>query len=366
MKKQKINNKTNEILKKYSLCKFCSIRLTSKKNSKSAGKCFICKNIFQQLDCMLPRILDSISSYEFSYFETGVILKPSLTDKDDYIKSKFQLKGISSIKTNVNHELSKKLIRKTGAKINHINSDLIIKVNFKDDSYEIHSRPFNIYGRYIKKSRMLVQKQRKCIKCHGKGCYSCNFHGLQNFDSVEGQITKFLIKKCNCLQVKINWIGGEEKSSLVLGNGRPFFAKIINPKKRKIIIRKKIELEDIELLELRKIVAPLKDQILFKSKIVAIVKTDDLIKDKVFTDLEKLKMPLQIQTHGRKATTKQIYKITFKKMPQKLLKINMSIDGGIPLKSFIQGFNVTPNCTDLLKSKCECIQFDFKKIDVMS
>ena len=105
MKKQKINNKTNEILKKYSLCKFCSIRLTSKKNSKSAGKCFICKNIFQQLDCMLPRILDSISSYEFSNFETGVILKPSLTDKDDYIKSKFQLKGISSIKTNVNHEL---------------------------------------------------------------------------------------------------------------------------------------------------------------------------------------------------------------------------------------------------------------------
>ena len=80
---------------------------------------------------MVVRILENISSYEFSNFETGIIVKPSLIDKDDHIKSKFQIKGVSSIKANVNHELSKRLIRKTGSKINHINSDLIIKVNFR-------------------------------------------------------------------------------------------------------------------------------------------------------------------------------------------------------------------------------------------
>ena len=368
MKNQKINKKTtNEIFKKYNLCNFCSVRLTSKKSSKLTGKCFICKNIFQQIDGMVVRILENISSYEFSNFETGIIIKPSLIDKDDYIKSKFQIKGVSSIKANVNHELSKRLIRKTGSKINHINSDLIIKVNFKDDSYEIHTKPFFIYGRYIKKSRTLIQKQHNCVSCHGKGCYSCNFHGLQNFDSVEGQITKFLINKFNCLQVKINWLGGEEKSSLVLGNGRPFFAKIINPKKRKKDIRTKIKLDGIQLLELRKILLPPKIvQASFKSKIEVIVKTDHLIKDKIFTELKKLKMPLQIHIHGKKRVIKQIYKITFKKIPKKLFKINMYADGGIPIKSFVQGSNVTPNCTSLVKSKCECMQFDFKKIDVMS
>ena len=367
MKNQKINTKTiNEIFKKYNLCNFCSVRLTSKKSSKLAGKCFICKNIFQQIDGMVVRILENISSYEFSNFETGVIIKPSLIDKDDHIKSKFQIKGVSSIKANVNHELSKQLIRKTRSKINHTNSDLIIKVNFKDDSYEIHTKPLFIYGRYIKKSRTLIQKQHNCVSCHGKGCYLCNFHGLQNFDSVEGQITKFLIKKFNCLQVKINWFGGEEKSSLVLGNGRPFFAKIINPKKRKKIIRTKIKLDDIQLLELRKIISPPKDQASFKSKIEVIVKTDHLIKDKIFTELKKLKMPLQIHVHGKKIVIKQIYKITFKKMPKKSFKINMYADGGIPIKSFIQGSNVTPNCTYLVKSRCECMQIDFKKIDVMS
>ena len=367
VKNQKINKKiTNEIFKKYSLCNFCSVRLRAKKSLKLADKCFICKNLFQQIDGIVTRILQSISSYEFSNFETGIIIKPSLIDKDDHIKSKFQIKGVSSIKTNVNHELSKQIIRKTGSKINHINSDLTIKVNFKDDSYEIHTKPLFIYGRYIKKSRTLIQKQCSCVNCHGKGCYSCNFHGLQNFDSVEGQITKFLIKKFNCLQVKINWMGGEEKSSLVLGNGRPFFAKIINPKKRKGVFRTKIKLDGIQLLELRKIIMPPKDQASFKSKIEVLVKTDDLIKDKIFTELEKLEMPLQIDIHGKKLVTKQIYKLTFKKIPKKLLKINMYADGGIPIKSFIQGSNVTPSCTHLLKSKCECIQFDFKKIDVMS
>ena len=367
MKNQKINKKTtNEIFKKYNLCNFCSVRLTSKKSSKLTGKCFICKNIFQQIDGMVVRILENISSYEFSNFETGIIIKPSLIDKDDHIKSKFQIKGVSSIKSNVNHELSKQLIRKTGSKINHINSDLIIKVNFKDDSYEIHTKPFFIYGRYIKKSRTLIQKQHNCVSCHGKGCYSCNFHGLDNFNSVEGKIAKFFIEKFDCQQVKINWLGGEEKSSLVIGNGRPFFAKITNPKKRKRLLRRGIKLDGIELVELRKILELPKGQIFFKSKLVILVKTEEYIKSSILNNLKKLKMPLEIRIDGNKPTLKKIYKINFKKISSNLLKIHIYADGGLPIKSFIQNITVFPNLAYLLKNQCKCVQFDFKKIDVMS
>ena len=63
---------------------------------------------------------------------------------------------------------------------------------------------------------------------------------------------------------------------------------------------------------------------------------------------------------------KNIYKINFKKLSTKLLKIRMYTDGGIPFKSLIQDSYVTPNITFLLKNKCECIKFDFKKIDVVS
>ncbi len=367
MKNIKTNQKlVKEISKKYSLCSFCFSRLVSKKSIKSTQKCFICKNIFQQLANISTRIVEGVSSYEFSNFETGIIVKPSVIDRDDYLKSEFQIKGVNSIKASVNRELSKKLTRKIKSELRHKNSDLIITVNFKDDSYEVYSKPLFIYGRYIKKSRILTQKRYNCTNCFGKGCHSCNFHGLQNFNSVDGNITKFLIDKFDCQQVKINWIGGEEKSSLVLGNGRPFFAKIINPKKRKRILRTKMKLDGIQLLELRKIKAQPKGQISFKSRIEITIKTHDHIKDRILTGLEKLDMPLQIQINGKKNTLKKIYKIKFKKMAPKLLKVNMYADGGIPIKSLVQRSNLIPNFTSLLQNECECVQFDFKKIDVLS
>ena len=120
MKNAKTTQKlTKEISKKYSLCNFCFSRLTSKKNTKSIQKCYICKNIFQQINDISTRILESMSLYEFSNFETGIILKPSVIDRDDHIKSEFQIKGVNSIKASVNHEISKKLARKIKSEIKH-------------------------------------------------------------------------------------------------------------------------------------------------------------------------------------------------------------------------------------------------------
>ena len=65
---------------------------------------------------------------------------------------------------------------------------------------------------------------------------NCDFHGISEFDSVEGIISKLFFKKFGGTTAKFTWIGGEDNSSLVLGNGRPFFVKIKNPFKRKIKI----------------------------------------------------------------------------------------------------------------------------------
>ena len=49
-----------------------------------------------------------------------------------------------------------------------------------------------------------------------------------------------------------------------------------------------------------------------------------------------------------------------------LLHLFLYADGGIPIKSLVQNSTVIPNFSNLLQNKCECIQFDFKKIDVVS
>ena len=117
----------------------------------------------------------------------------------------------------------------------------------------IRTKPIFVYGRYNKKIRKLSQKQIPCQSCNGIGCHNCNFKGLENIESIEGKISNFLIKKFDGNQVKINWIGGEDQSSLVLGNGRPFFAKILNPKKRNRILRKSSDLDGVTLSELQKL-----------------------------------------------------------------------------------------------------------------
>ena len=60
--------------------------------------------------------------------------------------------------------------------------------------------------------------------CSGKGCRICNFHGISEFDSVEGLYSpQFLFEKFGGSTAKFTWIGGEDKSSLVLGTGTTFF-----------------------------------------------------------------------------------------------------------------------------------------------
>ena len=99
----------NNILRNYSLCNFCIGRLVSKElglkpssnlgkkfNSKAEKselkKCFICKDIFEKLDEVVAHMIENSSSYQFSTFLIGSIIKPSISDNDDTVRSKFKIK----------------------------------------------------------------------------------------------------------------------------------------------------------------------------------------------------------------------------------------------------------------------------------
>ena len=385
MKKSKsIQYLVNEILRNYHLCDFCIGRLISneldlkpssnlgkKFNSKTKKselrKCFICKNIFENFDQVVTHMIESSSSYQFSTFLIGSILKPSVSDNEDIIRSKFKLKGSVNIKNQINHEIGKKFARKTKSKLDTTNPEITLKINFKDNSCKIHSRSLFMYGRYTKTKRNLPQKQTPCKNCQGKGCFSCDFHGLENFNSVEGQIAKFVIGKFNSKQVKINWIGGEDKASLISGNGRPFFVKISEPHIRRLRIKKQNELNGIKLHDLRQIKNQPIDSVPFRSKVVILVKSELPLQNNLLKKLLIVKNnPLVIKNQGERIVKKSIYDFKYKKLNSNTLKISMVVDGGVPLKSFIENSNVQPNVTELLQNRCTCVQFDFKQIDVMN
>ena len=376
------SNLEAKILQKYDLCEYCAGRIFSKivgkKSSKFLGrkflknfgkkpdkKCYICKNIFENFDTMASNILEKSSDFDFKTYRIGIILKPSFLERDDYLKSKFKIKGIENLKFGIAKELSKLISRKTDSKRINDNPDLFIQANFKDESCALRAKPLIVYGRYNKKIRNLSQKQEICRKCYGIGCHSCNFKGTENLDSIESIIANFFKSKFHCNQVKINWIGGEDQSSLVLGNGRPFFAKLLNPKKRNYRLPKTFDFQIISLLDLQKLSTQPKGSIPFKSKVQISIKTENPISQITLRKLKNLKnIDIIDSAQGKKTFQKKIYKINYKKTGQKSFLLDLFADGGLPIKSFIQNSNISPNVSQVLENSCECQKLDFKSVIV--
>ena len=376
---QKIIPIANQIIKKYELCNNCLGRLFSKqlhlssnkllgkklrKNINYIQKCYICKNLFENLNHFLKLMLDTSSTYSFSSFSVGAMIKPSIVDRDDYIRSKYKLKGIDSVKTDISKELRKLFSRKTKKTIDFLDPDVTFTINLKDESCQLRSKSIFLSGRYIKILRGISQKQKSCENCSGKGCRTCNFHGISEFDSVEGIISQFLFKKFGGSTAKFTWIGGEDKSSLVLGTGRPFFVKIKNPLKRNLKLAN-LTFDFLKITNLKIIPESPKNPLKFNSSIELKISTEDEIDSKNLKKLKDLqKHPIVVYEKSGKRSEKKIFVVKYKKNSSNTFTLFIIAEGGFPVKRFVNSDDVSPGISQILNTSCKCQEFDFLDIKV--
>ncbi len=374
---QKIIPIANQILKKYPLCDNClgrlfskTLRLSSNKllgkklNQNSTKKCHICKNLFENLNYFLKLMLDTSSNYSFDTFSVGVMIKPSIVDRDDLIRSQYKLKGIDSIKTDVARELAKSFSRKTKKNIDTQNPNVTFTVNLKDDSINLHSKSITFSGRYVKTMRGIPQKQKSCENCSGKGCRMCDFHGISEFESIEGQISKFLFEKIGGTTAKFTWIGGEDKSSLVLGTGRPFFVKLQNPLKRTLKLTS-FKSDSLKISNLKLVHESPKNPLKFNSLIQLKISTSSDVDSKSLKKLKILeKQPVVVYDKSGKRSEKKIFFIKYKKNSKNTFTLTLKTQGGLPVRRFIDGDDVTPGISQILDNTCKCNEFDFSDIEV--
>ncbi len=371
----------DQIIKKYDLCDHCLGRLFSKqlhlssndllgkkirkKFNSSLTKCYICKNLLSNLKPYLKLMLESHLKYEYSTMIVGVMIKPSVIDRDDYIRSKYKLRGIDGVKTGIAKELTKKFSRKTKKRIDFLDPEITFTINFKDESCHIRSKSILLQGRYNKTKRGLSQKQKSCSNCSGKGCRICSFHGIFEFDSVEGKISQYLFSKFGGTIAKFTWIGGDDKSSLVLGSGRPFFVKIQNPLKRRIILPKKINLDSIHINNLKIISEIPKKNPKFTSLIELQINFQDEIDSKNLKKLKNIvKYPVVVYEKSGKRSEKKIFTLKYKKTSKKNLTLLIKAEGGLPIKRFVESDNVNPGISQTLHNPCYCTKFDFHKVEL--
>lgn len=369
----------NKIIKKYDLCDHCLGRLFSKQlhlssnkllgkklknNSNSEKKCYICKNLFDNLGHFLKLMIDTSSNYTFKTFSVGATIKPSIVDRDDFIRSQYKLKGIDSIKTDITKEMGMQYSRKTKRKIDHVDPDVTFTVNLKEELCQLHSKSITLSGRYVKSKRGYPQKQQSCDNCSGKGCRICDFHGISEFDSVEGVISKLVFKKFGGTTAKFTWMGGEDKSSLVLGSGRPFFVKIQNPLKRKTKLSDTV-IDSIKLHNLKLVSESPKKSLKFNSAIRIKVSTESSFDSKCLKKLKDLtNYPVTVYEKSGKRSEKKIFEIKYKKNSENTFTLMIKAESGLPIKRFVIGDDIIPNISKILGTSCMCEEFDFLDVEV--
>jgi len=372
-----ITSIANSILKKYDLCDQCLGRLFSKqlqlssnkllgrklkKKYISKSKCYVCKNLFCNLDYFLKSMLDISSNYEFQTYSVGIMIKPSIVDRDDFIRSKYHLKGIDSVKTDVAKELIKLFTKKTQKLLDSFDPEITFTINLKDELCQLHSKSIILFGKYVKSKRGYAQKQQSCGNCSGMGCRVCDFHGISEFESIEGIISKLLFKKFGGTTTKFTWIGGEDKSSLVLGSGRPFFVKIKNPSKRKSTLADE-KFDSVSIFNLKLVDTFPKKPLNFYSRIKIKISTKSQINSKKLKKLKDLtNCPIVIYEKSGKRYEKNIFDLKYKKNSNNLFTIIMSAEGGFPVKKFVIGDDMSPNISSLLDNSCVAQEFDFLDI----
>ena len=367
----------NKITKKYNLCNHCLGRLFSKQlhlssnkllgkklNQNSTEKCYVCKNLFDNLNYFLKLMLDKSADYSFKTFNIGVMIKPSIVDRDDFIRSQYKLKGIDSIKTDITKEIGKLYSKKIKKIIDHLDPDITFTLNFKEELCELRSKSITLSGRYVKSERGFSQKQKPCDNCSGKGCRVCDFHGIAEYDSVEGAISKLVFQKFGGTTAKFTWIGGEDTSSLVLGSGRPFFVKIQNPHKRNVKLSN-VSINSIKINHLKSVYESPKKPLKFNSVICVKISTESQIDSKSLKKLKDLTIsPVIVYEKSGKRSEKKIFDVKSKKNSKNLFTLIIKAEGGLPIKRFVIGDDITPGISTILDTPCECREFDFLEIKI--
>jgi tRNA pseudouridine synthase 10 len=352
------------LLKQYRLCKRCLERHLS--TGKPTRPCYICRGLMDSLGVIANKILTAIKGFEFDTFLIGATLSTQIYEREHAMRARLKIKGKESIKYYMTRQLGIRLARLAGKKVEYGKPDITITLTVdKENNVDVAvtSRPVAFAGVYIKKSRGLTQKQDKCTSCGGKGCKSCNYSGLSGYESIEGIITKELIRITKGQTPKFTWIGSEDQSSLVLGGGRPFYVRVINPKKRKLK-RKRIEGNGItatlSVINDKPVIQPR-----FTVKTRIHIKCENVLTKIILRKLNSLSGSKVSFENRSKMGTKIIHSLRVRQLDSNQFSLTIVADGGLMIKQLVGGEEyMKPNISEILGTKCECITFDILDVQL--
>ncbi|MFX0051215.1 MAG: tRNA pseudouridine(54/55) synthase Pus10 [Candidatus Hodarchaeota archaeon] len=338
--------------------------------------CDICKDFLspQSLDKLAQDAFQLTRDYEFSTFLVGCQFPPSIEDKEDSVRSTYNLEFGESIKSEFNREIGKRLLDMIDfASVDFKAPNIVITYDLIHDNIRIKSNPLFILGRYRKLKRGIPQSKWFCRECRGKGCDYCNFTGKMYQESVEEFISGPILSATKGIASKFHGSGREDIDARMLGDGRPFVLEISEPQKRNLDFEmltkqinvnaeNKVEIE-IEGVTTRSKVRELKTKSSRNAKgyraIVSLTAPLMIDKAELLAIAEKLsntviqqRTPLRV-AHRRadKIRSRKVISFQIEEIKPESLTVYIVCEGGLYVKELISGDEgrTQPNLSKYLK-----------------
>jgi tRNA pseudouridine synthase 10 len=321
------------------------------------GPCYICGNLMNSMEKYVMLVTNALNEYEHESVLIGSRISSTIIEKEDYLRSELKLRGGETFKANFTRILNHIISDKSRVTIKHRKPDVTVILDTLQDKVEVVPKSIKIYGRYVKKERGLSQKIRLCSYCRGLGCIECRSSDAPNKKSVEQYLSENVSSLFRAHKMKFTWIGSEDSESLVLGNGRPFYAEIFDPKIRTPKINsERIKLTDRLFVKGMKIVDKI-PQIhrAFIITIISNIKLDKTISPKDVKNLEETFKSVIVEfkpPNKKHIIKKKIYDFAVESIHKYSLKIRIECDGGLSIRQlFTNSVEVNPNLSRLLNRR---------------
>ncbi len=356
----------------------------SNENMTKSSPCYICNDLFDDLDNMIEKIMEVIKNEDvhFSNFLVGCRVDPEIIEREEYIHNKLDL-DVENIKKEINREIGKELSVRLDKEVEFDNPNLVIMADFKKDTIETQINPIFIESRYRKLIRGIPQTKWPCSKCKGRGCERCDYTGKMYPVTVEELISKDAIIAANGTGAKFHGAGREDIDVRMLGTGRPFVLEIKEPKIRDINLN---DLEQtineyatgkVEISEMKFVAKDRKAEIKESSRDTykvykATVELEDEVDSSLLDSLKSMKIinqrtPVRV-SHRRadKIRTREVKKLEYKKIDSKMLELLIECEGGLYIKELISGDEnrSKPSVSEILGTVAKCVQLDVMHVNI--
>ncbi|MCS6767494.1 MAG: THUMP domain-containing protein [Candidatus Nitrosocaldus sp.] len=327
------------------LCHHCAMRQGLDASNgmylADGDSCYICDGLMRRLDDIFALVEDAIKDYEFRSFLIGATLPTRMIEREDEVRARLKVRGLESIKSNITRELGMRLSAR-GLRVDYERPDIDVHVDLIRMAVNVRARPIYLLATYRKSRRGLRQK------------------GDEN--SIESMVRGWLLRGFRASDARFLWVGGEDRESLVLNDGRPFFIKVVDAKRR-YRYPDRFCGDGVEVTIVRE-VDGFPRQIRFVSRIrLHIAGSDPSMIGRVSAVRD---VTVRFGEHGREVAKRmQIIDAIYDSSTGVLL-LDLLVDGGFMVKRFAEGVDVEPSMHDLLGGGATLMYFDVLEVRMVN